>query len=160
MTVLLEHLDRQVQSSRRLLGIVLAQGKAIRRRDVEGVLARLSELQAELLQRAHLETERDGILRDASDRLGLPVADVDLEAVLELEPSVDTAGQARALSAELKGLVTETARLHEQNRILLRQELSFLDHLMRILSGVPQAGYTPTGFGAAQQVVNALDARA
>lgn len=160
MSTLLEHLDRQVESSRRLLGIVLSQGKAIRGRDVEGVLAKLAELQAELLQRAQLETERDGILRDASSRLGLPVEQVDLEAVLELEPSVETAGQARALSAELKGLVAETGRLHEQNRVLLRQELSFLDHLMRVLSGVPQAGYTPNGFGSAPQLVNALDARA
>ena len=46
------------------------------------------------------------------------------------------------LSAELKGLVTETSRVHDQNRLLVRQELSFLDHLMRVLSGTPQSGYS------------------
>ena len=30
--------------------------------------------------------------------------------------------------------------------MLLRQELAFLDHLMRVLSGTPQGGYSPTGW--------------
>jgi hypothetical protein len=159
VTELLEHLDRQIDSSRRLLGIVLAQGKAIRARDVEGVLARLTELQAEMVQRTQLEHERDSILRRASAELGLALDDVDLEAMLASQPYPE-AERARSLSAELRGLVTETARLHEQNRVLLRQELSFLDHLMRVLSGSPQGGYTPSGFGQAPQLVSALDARA
>lgn len=159
MTGLLEHLDRQIDSSRRLLRIVLAQGKAIRARDVEGVLARLTDLQAEMVQRAQLEHERDSILRRASVELALPLDEVDLESMLATQPHAE-ADRARSLSAELRGLVTETARLHEQNRVLLRQELSFLDHLMRVLSGSPQGSYTPSGFGQAPQLVSALDARA
>jgi hypothetical protein len=158
MIDVLEHLDKQVRSSQRLLGIVLQQGKAIRGRDVEGVLARLSELQAEMLQRAQLEQERDGILRNASASLGCPLDDVDLETIIAADPAVD-GPKVRQLSAELKGLVSETARIHEQNRVLLRQELSFLDHLMRVLSGTPQAGYTPGGFASTPQLVNALNAR-
>ena len=64
--------------------------------------------------------------------------------MLALEPQID-GQQARDLSAELKGLVTETSRVHDQNRLLVRQELSFLDHLMRVLSGTPQSGYSPAG---------------
>ena len=48
--------------------------------------------------------------------------------------------RARALSAELRGTLSETARIHGQNRVLIRQELAFLDHLMRVLSGTPEGG--------------------
>jgi hypothetical protein len=44
--ILLEHLERQLASARRLLQIVLAQGEAIRLQDVETVLARLGDVQA------------------------------------------------------------------------------------------------------------------
>ena len=40
---LLVHLDAQIASAGRLLSSVLAQGAAIRGRDVEAVLARLAE---------------------------------------------------------------------------------------------------------------------
>ena len=82
-----------------------------------------------------------------------------LDAMLTLEPQLD--GQhARNLSAELKGLVTETSRVHDQNRLLVRQELSFLDHLMRVLSGTPQSGYSKTGSSATPQIANAVNAHA
>jgi hypothetical protein len=41
---LLVHLDTQINSARRLLGFVLDQGKAIRTRDVDAVLARLTDV--------------------------------------------------------------------------------------------------------------------
>ena len=63
---LLDHLDRQLQSSRRLLAVVIAQGEAIRAQDVEGVLARLGEVQAEMVRRAQIEQERDLIVRTAA----------------------------------------------------------------------------------------------
>ena len=63
---LIEHLERQTASSRRLLGIVLAQGESIRAQDVEGVLARLADVQAEMVKRVQLERERDDLLRQAS----------------------------------------------------------------------------------------------
>ena len=72
----------------------------------------------------------------------------------------DEAEQARSLSAELVGLLRETGRIHEQNRVLLRQELAFLDHLMRALSGTPQGGYSPTGWVRTNAPVTVVDARA
>ena len=141
---LIEHLDRQLTSSRRLLGIVLAQGDAIKVQDVEAVLARLADVQAEMVKRAQIERERDVLLQHASAALGVPVAEVTLESILVLVP-VDEAEHARELSAELRGLLAEVARVHAQNRVLIRQELAFLDHLMRVLTGVPQAGYSPFG---------------
>jgi hypothetical protein len=154
-----EHLDRQVESARRLLGIVLAQTAAIRKRDVEGVLVKLAELQGEMVHRAQLEQERDVLIRGASATLRMPPAEVDLEAMLTLEPAAD--GQrARSLSAELKGLVSETSRVHDQNRMLVRQELSFLDHLMRLLSGTPQSGYSASGLTDTPQLANAVNAHA
>ena len=156
---LIEHLDRQLTSSRRLLGIVLAQGDAIKVQDVEAVLARLADVQAEMVKRAQIERERDVLLQHASVALGVPVAEVNLESILVLVP-VDEAEHARELSAELRGLLAEVARVHAQNRVLIRQELAFLDHLMRVLSGVPQAGYSPFGDERSPQPTNLVDMRA
>lgn len=158
---LLEHLDRQLTSSRRLLGIVLAQGDAIKVQDVEAVLARLADVQAEMVKRAQIERERDVLLQHAATALGMPVADVTLESILVLVPQ-DEADHARELSAELRGLLAEIARVHAQNRVLIRQELAFLDHLMRVLTGVPQAGYSPFGDGtpSGPQSNNLVDMRA
>ena len=159
MSAVVAHLERQVASSRRLLGIVLAQGEAIRAQDVEGVLARLSDVQMEMAVRSRLELERDGILRDVAARLGVSPEQVDLDGVLVGAPAQE-AERARELSAELRGLLLETQRTHEQNRLLIRQELSFLSHLMSLMSGAPRAGYSPDGWAAAPQPARAVDARA
>jgi flagellar biosynthesis/type III secretory pathway chaperone len=159
MSELLEHLGRQIESSRRMLGVVLRQASAIRTRDVDTVLQTLAELQAEMLQRAKLEDEREGLLDRAADRLDRPVGLIDLDAMLTLEPRRDQ-DAARALSAELTGLLAEIQRVHDQNRVLIRQELSFLDHLMRMLSGTIRTGYSPAGTTHAPQLVNAVNARA
>jgi len=156
---IVQHLERQTGSARRLLSIVLAQGEAIREQDVEAVLARLADMQAELAARNELEAERDTILANAAERLGLHPQSVDLELLLAGAPSPDAA-RARELSAELRGLLVEVGRVHELNRVLLRQELVFLGHLMRILSGAPQGGYSPTGYVAVAQAGRAVDARA
>jgi len=159
MSTVVAHLERQVASSRRLLGIVLAQSEAIREQDVEGVLARLSDVQIEMAVRNRLELERDGILREAGARLGVSPEQVDLEGVLVDAPPAE-AESARRLSAELRGLLLETQRTHEQNRVLIRQELSFLSHLMSVMSGAPRAGYSADGWTATPQAVRAVDARA
>jgi hypothetical protein len=139
-----EHLERQLQSSRRLLQTVIAQSDAIRAQDVEGVLARLAEVQQEMVRRMQLEHERDALLDRAAAALGRPADELTLEMILVLLPA-DQAARARELSAELRGTLAETARIHGQNRVLIRQELAFLDHLMRVLSGTPEGGYSPRG---------------
>ena len=82
MNEVIAHLQRQVESSRRLLGIVLAQTDAIKAQDVEGVLARLADVQAEMAVRQRLENERDSILFMAAERLGIDPGHVDLEGVI------------------------------------------------------------------------------
>jgi hypothetical protein len=159
MTPLLAQLEQQVACTRRLLGIVLAQGESIREQDVEGVLARLADVQAELVSRHRLEMERDALIDETAGRLGLSVADVTFDHLL-LGLDADSAARARALSAELHGLVLETSRVHQQNQILIRQELAFLSHLMSLMSGSPQAGYLPGGWSPAQQPGHTVDARA
>jgi hypothetical protein len=155
----LDHLDRQLTSARRLLQIVLAQGEAIRAQDVEAVLARLGDVQSEMVKRVQLEHERDGLLAEAAGSLGMRAQDVTLDALLTLMGQRD-AEQARETSAELRGTLAEVSRVHAQNRILIRQELAFLDHLMRVMSGVPQAGYSPIGPNAAPQPANLVDTKA
>lgn len=159
MTELLAHLARQVGSARKLLGIVLAQNEAIRNQDVETLLARLADVQLEMRTREQLERERDTLISIAAGKLGVHAEDVDLEAVVSLMPASE-AETARRASAELRGLLGEIKRIHTTNRVLIRQELQFLDHLMRVLSGEPEAGYSPKGRTPAPQPANAVDARA
>jgi FlgN protein len=146
---LLAHLDAQLASARHLLSLVLAQGAAIRARDVEAVLARLADVQTEMVRRGTLEQERAGVLQRAGAALAVPATEVTLERLCALV----TAGAGRAVqerSAELRGLLAEIAREHGINRALMRQELAFLSHLTRLVGGEPEGGYRPGGAGAAQ----------
>jgi hypothetical protein len=153
------HLETQIESARRLLASVLAQGAAIRERDVESVLARLAELKTEMAGRQRLEEERSALLLDAGKALGIAPAAVTLEALTTLMPPA-TASQARGLSSELKGLLAEIAREHGVNRALMRQELSFLDHLVRLIGQEPSAGYSPGGGEQRSASHRVLDTRA
>ena len=159
MTGLIDHLERQLASAQRLLQTVIAQRDAIRAQDVEGVLARLAEVQQEMGRRMQLERERDVLLDQASTALRRPASDLTLEMLLVLVPAGD-AVRARTLSAELRGTLSETARIHGQNRVLIRQELAFLDHLMRVLSGTPEGAYSAAGGSSSTpQILNLIDMR-
>ena len=136
------HLDAQIASAKRLLDAVLRQGQAIRGRQVEDVLARLGDIQAEMGRRAALETSRTAILTAAGSALGIPPHTVTLDALAALlAPAQETV--ARERSAELRGLLAEIAREHGINRALMRQELSFLSHLTRLVGGEPEPAYRP-----------------
>ncbi|HMS71773.1 MAG TPA: flagellar export chaperone FlgN [Baekduia sp.] len=137
------HLDEQIVSAQRLLDAVLRQGAAIRARQVEEVLGCLAELQGEMQRRSKLERDRATILHTAAAGLGIAAHTVTLDALAALlDPQ--TAEHARARSAELRGLLAEVQREHQINRALMRQELTFLSHLTRLL-GVDgeDVGYRP-----------------
>jgi hypothetical protein len=154
---LLVHLDAQIASARRLLASILAQGKAIRARDVEGVVSRLSDVKTEMGLRGTLEEQRTDLLVRAGIALGVPAPNVTLDAITTLMPQND-ATVARSRSAELRGLLAEIAREHGINRALMRQEMAFLDHLVRLIGQEPDAGYGPSGADhkpAAHRVVDA-----
>ena len=143
----LDHLQAQIVSARRLLACILRQGAAVRARDVEAVLGRLSDVQTEMVARAKLETERTGLLLRAGTALGVPATQVTLERLCALV--TPGAGEVvRARSAELRGLLAEIAREHGINRALMRQELAFLAHLTRLIGRETEPGYRATG-GAA-----------
>jgi hypothetical protein len=137
------HLDAQLVSARRLLDLVLRQGQAIRRQDVEAVLQRVAEIQGEMERRGNLERDRASLLNQAGAALGAPGHSVTLEALTTLMGPADAQG-ARERSAELRGLLAEVGREHAINRALMRQELAFLDHLTRMLGASDDAGaYRP-----------------
>lgn len=161
MTSLLEHVDRQIASAERLLRIVLAQRDAIRRQDVETILTQLTEVQGEMAHRVQLELERDALLDEAARRLGVAPETIDLDGLTGLM-APEEAATVRERSAKLRGLFAEIASIHGQNRTLIRQELSFLDHLIRMLTGVPEGGYSLFGNGSpgSAATVNVVDARA
>ena len=141
---LLVHLDAQINSARRLLELVLAQGKAIRTRDVDTVLGRLSDVQTEMGRRGALEQDRAALLQRAGAALGVPAAQVTLERLCVLV-SPGAATVARDRSAELRGLLAEIAREHGINRALMRQELAFLSHLTRLVGQEPEGAYAAPG---------------
>ena len=137
------HLDAQLVSARRLLDLVLRQGQAIRRQDVEAVLQRVAEIQGEMERRGGLELDRNRLLAQAGAALGAPAHAVTLDALTSLMSPVE-ADAARERSAELRGLLAEVAREHTVNRALMRQELAFLEHLTRLLGASEDAGgYRP-----------------
>ena len=138
------HLDEQIASARRLLASILAQGAAIRGRDVEAVVGRLADIKTEMDLRGRLEEERAVLLARAGTALAVPAAAVTLDAIATLMGSQEAA-EARVRSAELRGLLDEVAREHGTNRALMRQELSFLDHLVRLMGSESEAGYNPAG---------------
>lgn len=147
----LAHLEEQLESARRLLASILSQGSAIRQNDVEGVLSKLADIKGEMALRGRLEDERSLLLSQAGATLGIPPQSVTLEALTKLMVPAE-ADAARSRSAELRGLLDEIAREHGINRALMRQELSFLDHLVRMLGAEPEAGYgMPTVPGSASQ---------
>jgi FlgN protein len=163
---LLVHLDGQLASARHLLQLVLAQGAAIRARDVDGVLGRLADIQTEMVRRGSLEQDRAALLQRAGAALGILPTDVTVERLCALV----TPGAAQAVrdrSAELRGLLAEIAREHGINRALMRQELAFLSHLTRLIGQDTEPGYRPTGqvaqtggAGAAPQLHRTLDLQA
>jgi hypothetical protein len=138
----IEHLNEQIASGRRLLASILAQGKSIRDQDVEGVVARLADIKTEMDLRTRLDAHRSVLLGSAGTRLGVPPAAVTLEALTTLMGPLEAA-TARERSAELRGLLDEIAREHGINRALMRQELAFLDHLIRLVGGEPEGAYKP-----------------
>ena len=140
----LAHLDAQLVSVRRLLQVVLAQGAAIQRRDVANVVTLTGVLQAELQRRKLLEDERARLLDRAGIRLGLPAGGVTL-TLLEQLMDAQSASEARARSAELRGLLEQVQREHYVNRALMSQELAFLDHLLRLAGQGGDSVYDATG---------------
>jgi hypothetical protein len=145
----LAHLAGQIDSARRLLTQVLRQSGAIRRRDVDGVLATMTDIQAEMASRSRLESERSELLWRTSAMLGIPAETITLSELTSLMADAE-ADEARARSAELRGLLAEVEREHTINRALMRQEMSFLEHLTRMLGLAPEAGgYGPGGSSGA-----------
>ena len=145
----LAHLDAQLGSTSRLLHAVLAQGVAIRAQDVDGVVRQVAAFQAELERRARLEEDRARLLARAGALLGTAPAAVTLSQLTALMNPVDGA-LAQARSAELQGLLAELTREHACNQALMRQELAFLDHLLRLVGAggtgpADAGGYTSGG---------------
>jgi hypothetical protein len=138
------HLDTQLASARKLLGIVLEQGVAIRARDVQNVVTLTGLLQAELQRRALIERDRAKLLERAGARLGVAPTAVSI-ALLDAVMEPSRIGEAHARSAELRGLLEEVQREHHVNRALMNQELSFLDHLLRLADGDRNLGYDSAG---------------
>jgi hypothetical protein len=159
---LLVHLDTQINSAHALLKLVLAQGAAIRERDSDAVLARLADIQSEMVRRGTLETERAQLLQRAGTALGVPATAVTLERLCALV-TPGAAQSAVERSAQLRGLLGEIAREHGINRALMRQELTFLSHLTRLIGQEADAGYRPpggTGPAAAPPIHRALNLQA
>lgn len=123
---------------------MLEQSQAIRDRDVQAVVTLTGLLQAELQRRSLIEGERTRLLERAGVRLGVGPGSVTIELLLEIMDPV-SAGEAAVRSAELRGLLEQIQREHHVNRVLMNQELAFLDHLLRLSDEDDQLGYDSVG---------------
>jgi hypothetical protein len=140
----LDHLEAQLLAGRRLLAVVLEQGVAIRRRDVQEVVRLAGMLQAEVQRRKLIDAERARLLERAGARLGVDATSVSITLLAGvMEP--DAAIEAHRRSSELRGLLDELQREHTCNRALMNQELAFLDHLLRLADGDSRIGYDSAG---------------
>jgi FlgN protein len=161
-TAVLRHLNEQLASANRLLDAILRQGVATRNQDVDTVLACLTEVQGEMERRGQLEQERTALLVGAAGQLARQPHEVTLDALASLMgPAEGSAAKHR--SAELRGLLAEIQREHQINRALMRQELAFLDHLVRTFAADEQPAYAPpaqNGQRVSTQRHHALDLRA
>ncbi|MDQ8045496.1 MAG: flagellar export chaperone FlgN [Solirubrobacteraceae bacterium] len=131
---LLRHLDDQLRSADRMLDLVLKQARAIRMRDVESVLALVGQIQAETESRGRLEADRTALLTKAGQCLGVHGSAITIDAFCSLlDPA--TAREARERSDRLRGVLREVRDEHLVSRALMRQELAFVDHLVRLMGG-------------------------
>ncbi|MCW3014371.1 MAG: flagellar protein FlgN [Solirubrobacterales bacterium] len=153
----LAHLQVQLESAGSLLQAVIAQGRAVRLREVETVLARMADMQAESERRGRLERERTVLLTQAAGILGIPPHTVTLDALCTLlDPG--TVALARERSAQLRGTLDELQQQHAINRALMKQELAFVEHLTRLLAG--GAGHDdPDTYGRPGDAASAADGR-
>jgi hypothetical protein len=138
------HMEEQIASARRMLELTLRQAQAIRARDVDAVVRKVSDLNVEIGRRERLEHDRSALLDQAGAMLGKPGTQVVLEDIAKIiDPGA--AERARELSVELRGLLGELQRETQMNRSLMRQELTFLDHLLRLAGHPAEPGYSATG---------------
>ncbi len=140
----LAHLDAQLASATRLLEIVAAQAAAIRDRDVDTVVRQVAAFQAEIERRARIEEDRERLLARAGAALGVAPASVTLTQLSALMDAPQ-AQRAQARSGELQRLLATVTREHACNQALMRQELAFLDHLLRLVDPAPASGYEAGG---------------
>lgn len=141
---LVAHLDEQLRSVARLRRAVDGLGAAIRERDVTAVLHHTGTLEAETTFRTTLEERRTTLLRRGAVLLGVDPWDVSVAGLCALVDP-DHAEVARDRSRELQTALEDVAREHRTNRTLMQQELSFLDHLLRLGGVPPEPTYEPPG---------------
>ena len=93
-------------------------------------------------RRAALEGTRTAILTTPAPRWASRPTPSPRVAGRPAAPAEATAALER--SAELRGLLAEVVREHAINRVLMRQELAFLDHLTRELGAEPTPATAPS----------------
>lgn len=145
----LSHLREQQRSAERMWTVVQAQRHAILSRDAKNVVETACQLQVEITRREVLEMERRGLLDRAGELLGTAPDAVTLAQTMALMDS-DRARVARAHQRALVKLLRKVQRRHHANQTLMRQNLSFLSHLLGH-TGTPvtygSEGRLPSGFG-------------
>lgn len=148
---LIRHLDDQLRSAERMLDLVLRQARAVRTREIDTVLALVGQVQAEADARGRLEADRTTLLTAAGQALGVHGSAITIDAFCSLlDPA--TARDARERSDRLRGVLREVRDEHIVVRALMRQELAFVDHLVRLMGSgddVSNGTYAPPSRAAA-----------
>ena len=161
---LLVHLDTQINSARHLLKLVLAQGAAIRERDTDAVLARLADIQSEMVRRGTLEQERTALLQRAGMALGVPATSVTLERLCQLVTPGRRPGRDGAFRRAARPAGRDRSRARHQPRAdAPGAHLPLAPHppdRQRGRAGLPPAGRQRRAGPTAPPVYRALDLQA
>jgi hypothetical protein len=149
----LAHLTKQLESAHRMLAVVHEQGAAIRRRDVQNVVRLAGALQVEMHRREVVEGERERLFGRAADSLGLDADRVGLHSFEELM-GYEAGLLSRARVFELTSILGEIQREHQTNRVLMAQEMAFLDYLLRLAGSGGSGAYDSGAVDSMRSGVN------
>ena len=128
MDTLVNHMQQQVDSLRRMEQILDQQETAVRAGDTEAVLSTVSLIRDELMKRVELEQSRELIIEQWAKDLGCSTDEVTVSRLAASDSS--RAPMLQSLSDQLHELAITVQAKQEYCRALLRSELQFVSHLV------------------------------
>lgn len=124
------NVDEQARVWRRLLELSMVQMQALSVQDVHTVHGVLQEIEVTMLERSRTEVRRSVLLAQAGAVLGIPHDAVTRDVIsAHCEPA--TAERLRVAAEELRSLIVELDAIVHRNSMLLEQELSIIEVMVK-----------------------------
>ncbi|TEB15543.1 FlgN protein [Pelotomaculum sp. FP] len=140
---LFQVLERQREILKEMLTAARNHNHALRQNDIvvlKEIIIREEKISTRLKAE---ERQRDRLQKALGKRLGLP-GDASLSKMLPDLPQKQSARLAE-LTAEMRNIAGQIARLVELNRVLTREAMHFNERLLRLLKPIHNNTYQPDG---------------